>query len=126
VYPRRGAGVFWQVDATHLQHDDPAERLVQARAIRQLLSTSSHAVMLGDLNAQPTTPEVRALTDVLVDTWKAAGAGPGYTSASPVPSQRIDYILHSPDGRTGAVDVLTSTRARIASDHLPVVADIAP
>jgi endonuclease/exonuclease/phosphatase family metal-dependent hydrolase len=82
--------------------------------------------VLGDLNAQPTTPEVRALTDVLVDAWAAAGHGRGYTSASPVPSQRIDYILHSSDGSTGAAAVLASTRARIASDHLPVVAALAP
>jgi endonuclease/exonuclease/phosphatase family metal-dependent hydrolase len=118
-------GVSWQVHATHLQHDDPAERLVQARAIRRLLGTPTHAVVLGDLNAQPTTPEIQALTDVLVDTWTVSGDGPGHTSASPEPSQRIDYILHSPDARTCAAAVLTSTPATIASDHLPVVADIA-
>jgi endonuclease/exonuclease/phosphatase family metal-dependent hydrolase len=119
-------GVSWLVHATHLQHDDPAERLVQARAISQLLGTANHAVvLLADLNAQSTTPEVRALIDVLVDSWEVAGVGPGHTSASPVPSQRIDYILQSPDTRTCAATVLTSTPANITSDHLPVVAEIA-
>jgi endonuclease/exonuclease/phosphatase family metal-dependent hydrolase len=119
-------GGSWQVHVTHLQHDDPAERLVQARAIRRLLGTPNHGVvLLGDLNAQPTTPEVQALTGVLVDTWAVAGDGPGHTSASPVPSQRIDYVLQSPDARTCAAAVLTSTPASIASDHLPVVAEIA-
>jgi endonuclease/exonuclease/phosphatase family metal-dependent hydrolase len=117
-------GVSWQVYATHLQHDDPAERLIQARAARHLLGTPERTVLVGDLNAQPTTPEVRALTDVLVDTWEAAGDGPGHTSASPTPSQRIDYILRSCDTGTRAVAVLTSAPASIASDHLPVVADI--
>jgi endonuclease/exonuclease/phosphatase family metal-dependent hydrolase len=117
-------GVSWQVHVTHLQHDDPAERLVQARAIGLLLGTPGHTVILGDLNAQPHTPEVRALTDILVDTWAAAGGGPGHTSASPVPSQRIDYILQSRDTRTRATAVLTSTLASTASDHLPVVADL--
>jgi endonuclease/exonuclease/phosphatase family metal-dependent hydrolase len=41
-----------------------------------------------------------------------------------VPSQRIDYILQSPDTRTRAAAVLTSAPASIASDHLPVIADI--
>lgn len=118
-------GGFWQAYVTHLQHDDRAARLVQAQAIRQLLGTAEDPVVLmGDLNAQATTPEVRALTDVLVDTWAAAGVGRGYTSASPVPTQRIDYVLQSPGGRTCAAFVVSSMPGRIASDHLPVVADV--
>ncbi|WP_242625367.1 endonuclease/exonuclease/phosphatase family protein [Krasilnikovia cinnamomea] len=117
-------GVVWRVYATHLQHDDPDERLVQARAIRQILGTPQHTVVLADLNAQPTTPEVRALTDALVDSWAAAGTGPGNTSASPAPTQRIDYVLHSADTRSRTVTVLTSPPASIASDHLPVLADL--
>ncbi|WP_412753700.1 endonuclease/exonuclease/phosphatase family protein [Krasilnikovia sp. M28-CT-15] len=119
-------GIVWQVYATHLQHNDPDERLLQARAIRQILGTLEHAVVLADLNAQPTTPEVLALTDVLTDSWAAAGTGPGYTSASPAPTQRIDYVLHSPDVRSRTAVVLTSPPASIASDHLPVVADLDP
>ncbi|BFU45483.1 endonuclease/exonuclease/phosphatase family protein [Krasilnikovia sp. MM14-A1004] len=118
-------GVIWQVYATHLQHDDPGERLAQARAIRRILGAPEHTIVLADLNAQPTTPEVRALTDVLVDGWAAAGTGPGHTSASPAPTQRIDYVLHSPDVRSRSVVVLASPPAGIASDHLPVVADVA-
>jgi endonuclease/exonuclease/phosphatase family metal-dependent hydrolase len=119
-------GVSWQVYVTHLQHDDRAARLVQAQWIRQMLGAPEHPlVLMGDLNAQPTTPEVRALTDVLVDTWAVAGAGRGYTSASPVPTQRIDYVLHSPALRTSAASVVGSMPGRIASDHLPVVVDVA-
>lgn len=119
-------GTPWVVHATHLQHDDPAERLVQARAVNGLLGTRRRLIVMGDLNAQPTTAEIRALADGLVDTWQAAGSGPGYTSSCPVPSQRIDYILHSPDVGTVGAAVVGSARARIASDHLPVVADIGP
>jgi endonuclease/exonuclease/phosphatase family metal-dependent hydrolase len=119
-------GVSWQVHATHLQHDDPAERLVQAQAVSRLLASSNHrVVLLGDLNAQPTTLEVQALTDVLVDAWDAAGVGPGHTSTSSAPNQRIDYVMHSSDVRTTAAAVLTSAPANIASDHLPIVADVA-
>jgi len=117
-------GVVWCVYATHLQHDDPDERLVQARAIRQVLGTPEHTVLLADLNAQPTTPEVLILTDVLVDSWAVAGTGPGHTSASPAPTQRIDYVLHSPDVRSRVAVVLTSPPASIASDHLPVLVDV--
>jgi len=119
-------GVSWQIYTTHLQHNDAAERLAQARAISQLIGTPNHAVvLLGDLNAIPDTPEVRAITGSLVDTWQGSIGWLGYTAPNPVPYRRIDYVMRSPDGPARA-GVITSLRARIASDHLPVVADLAP
>lgn len=119
-------GVSWQIYTTHLQHNDAAERLAQARAISQLVGTPNHAVvLLGDLNATPDTPEVRAITGGLVDTWHGSVGWLGYTSPNPLPYRRIDYVMRSADGCARA-GVVTSLRARIASDHLPVVADLAP
>ena len=114
-----------QVHVTHLQHNDAAERLAQAQAIVRLLDRSREpAVLLGDLNAEPGTPEVTTLTTPLADAW-VAGTGPGHTFPSEAPTRRIDYVLASPDLRPRHAAVITTPDAVAASDHLPVVADLA-
>jgi endonuclease/exonuclease/phosphatase family metal-dependent hydrolase len=82
-------------------------------------------ILLGDLNATPGTPEIRALTGGLADAW-AAGRCFGHTFPAPVAYRRIDYVLHSSACRASAATVVGSLAARTASDHLPVVADMAP
>lgn len=119
-------GVPVQVYNTHLQHNDATERLAQAREIVDLIGASDDpVVLLGDLNATPEAPEIRTLTDTLVDAWQAAGNGPGYTYPTENPDRRIDYIMRSPDVVVRAVAVLTSSLAATASDHLPVVGHLA-
>jgi endonuclease/exonuclease/phosphatase family metal-dependent hydrolase len=114
----------WQVYTTHLQPNDPAERLAQARAVAERIGAPDHPlILLGDLNATPGTPEIRALTGGLADAW-AAGRCVGHTFPAPLPYRRIDYVLHSPACRASAATVAGSLTARIASDHLPVVADM--
>lgn len=78
-------------------------------------------VILGDLNARPEAPEIVALTDDLVDAWAAAGTGPGYTFDASTPHARIDYVLSSDDVVTHMAAVVTTD----ASDHFPVVVDLA-
>jgi endonuclease/exonuclease/phosphatase family metal-dependent hydrolase len=113
-----------QVYDTHLQHNDAAERLAQARAIVPLVADPGDpVVLLGDLNATPGAPEIRTLTGTLVDGWAAVGVGAGYTHPSGRPSRRIDYVMVSPDV---VVDSIAVPRSGAASDHLPVVADLSP
>jgi endonuclease/exonuclease/phosphatase family metal-dependent hydrolase len=81
---------------------------------------------LGDFNATAGMPEMRVLTGGLVDAWPTAGARCGNTFPSPFPYRRIDYVLHSRACRALVAGVVGSLPARIASDHLAVVADIAP
>ncbi|HKY67745.1 MAG TPA: endonuclease/exonuclease/phosphatase family protein, partial [Acidimicrobiales bacterium] len=77
-------------------------------------------VLLGDMNAGPETPEMRALTTVLVDAWAAVGAGDGHTFPARRPIARIDHVLvHGPVRPVGAEVVDTR-----ASDHRPVVVDV--
>jgi endonuclease/exonuclease/phosphatase family metal-dependent hydrolase len=98
-------------------------------------------LLAADLNAPPDSPEVGALTGVLVDTWVAGGGDPaGVTLSSGNPfapreaqrqiDQRIDYVLARP-GTTGRP--LAVERAFVAgdpvdglhpSDHYAVVADL--
>jgi endonuclease/exonuclease/phosphatase family metal-dependent hydrolase len=115
-------GIPVRVFNTHLQHDSQVERLAQVDRIREvLLNADESVVLLGDLNAVPATPEIEGLTDLLVDAWVTAGVGDGFTFDAATPHARIDYVMSSGDivARTAAV-VTTD-----ASDHLPVVADLA-
>jgi endonuclease/exonuclease/phosphatase family metal-dependent hydrolase len=120
-----------------------AQRLAQTRALGALLTDPARdgplpVLLTADLNAAPATPEIRALTDVLVDAW-VAGADAGHTlrSANPLAprgagwllDQRIDYVLAR--AGTPARPVVVE-RAFVAgdrrdgappSDHDAVVAD---
>jgi endonuclease/exonuclease/phosphatase family metal-dependent hydrolase len=107
---------------THLQHDSQVERLAQVDLIRQVLATADRSVvLLGDLNATPDSPEIGGLTDLVVDAWVTAGVGDGFTYDAATPHARIDYVMSSGDVVARTAAVVTSD----ASDHLPVVVDLA-
>ena len=98
-------------------------------------------ILTADLNAPPTSPEIRVLTDVMVDAWVAGGGDPqgGHTlstrnelasHAAWQIDHRIDYVLARPGRRARNVVV---ERAFVAvekhgglqpSDHFAVVADL--
>jgi endonuclease/exonuclease/phosphatase family metal-dependent hydrolase len=119
-------GVPVQVYNTHLQHDNAPERIAQAQAITQLIGTPQDSVvLLGDLNATPDAVEIRTLVEDLVDAWEEAGVGDGATFPTENPQARIDYVMHSADVVARAVAVVASPVAVSASDHRPVVADVA-
>ncbi|GAA1603625.1 MULTISPECIES: endonuclease/exonuclease/phosphatase family protein [Kribbella] len=104
---------------THLTSNNNAERLEQAQKVVELLSGSTTPTLLvGDLNAIPTAPEIKTLTAVYDDTWAEVGDGPGYTIEADNPTKRIDFQLHS-DGLRPVRAVVPVTPA---SDHLPVLA----
>jgi endonuclease/exonuclease/phosphatase family metal-dependent hydrolase len=79
--------------------------------------------LLGDLNAEPDKPELKAIYQAgFVDALHAGGKDDAFTFWDPVPTpgRRIDYIFVTPDLKVGAVNVIQVR----ASDHLPVVAEI--
>jgi endonuclease/exonuclease/phosphatase family metal-dependent hydrolase len=111
-------GVDLRFANTHLTSNNNAERLEQSKKMVELLAGSTTATMLvGDLNARPTAPEVTTLTQVWRDTWPEVGVGPGYTIEADNPTARIDYLLHSAAIRPTAAQVISTN----GSDHLPVV-----
>lgn len=130
--------VDWELDLAAL-------RLAQTRTLAALLTDPSRdgplpVLLMADLNAPPSTPEIRALTDVMVDAWIAGGgaADAGHTLRSDNPlapreawqiDHRIDYIMARPGTPERPVTV---ERAFVAgdphdglppSDHSAVVAD---
>lgn len=97
-------------------------------------------LLTADLNAPPDAIEVATLTDVMTDTWVAAGGAPDAATLSsdnpyaPLEAerqidQRIDYLL----ARVAASRAVTATQAFTVhgpidgvhpSDHAPVAVDL--
>ena len=93
-------------------------------------------LLTADLNAAPGTPEIRALTDVMVDAWVAAGGGAdgGHTLRAGNPlaprgawwllDRRIDYVLARPVVVERAFVAGDPRDGVVVSDHDAVVADL--
>lgn len=117
-------GTIVRVAVTHLQNRAQRERREQAAHIVDHLAADGApldaTVLVGDMNAGPDAPEMRTLTAGLVDVWASVGHGPGHTFSAPSPFARIDHVLVSPHLTPVAADVIDT----LASDHLPVVADL--
>jgi endonuclease/exonuclease/phosphatase family metal-dependent hydrolase len=137
----------WKLDDGHVR-----ER--QAVAVAALARTWAAdaplpPVVVGDLNAEPDSNEVRFLCGLAAlagrsayfqDAWRVAGLGPGYTwdNANPFaahalePNRRIDYVLvgppMGPHGRGRIENArlgFTEPRGDVfPSDHFGVVADL--
>jgi len=122
VIDKQGARVH--VYTTHLDYRaDPSVRQTQVDETLDVLAEDAGEarVFVGDLNATPDAPELAPLWPVLTDSWSAAPADqPGLTYPAITPTKRIDYVTASTE-----VKVVTSRVVEtVASDHLPVVADL--
>jgi endonuclease/exonuclease/phosphatase family metal-dependent hydrolase len=121
-------GVRLRFYNTHL-HTVEADRILQIPAIRDALGKSDGPlVLVGDLNATPAEQSMQTLFTLLKDAWGGRGGTSGFTSpAAPRrdPARRIDYILVSGDIAVSSVDVPVDPNTRMASDHYPVLAEIA-
>jgi len=112
------------VVATHLHHiaEEPGPRLAQIPVLLEFWGSADHSVLMGDLNAEPTWPEMELILNAgMVDAWSEGGQGPGLTWPADDPFQRIDWIWLSPDLQAIAAETVEST----VSDHRAVVADLA-
>ncbi len=107
-----------RIVATHLGLR-PAERSVQVARILQLFDADPMppTVLLGDFNAW----RPRSLRDI--DAHFGMSTAPR-TFPSPLPIVAFDRIWVSPPSACVELRVHTSRIARIASDHLPLVATI--
>lgn len=110
-----------RVTSVHLQHraSNTPTRLDQLAALADAETVTPPALLAGDLNATPGSPEVTFLTDAgWVSAIDVAGDPDALTSTSTDPTERIDWIFGQ--GVTfESAEVLTG---QTESDHLPVVA----
>ena len=117
------AGTPIRVFDTHLDYRaDPAVRRQQVADMLAVIGTGGDTatVLFGDLNAQPQAPELQPLFARLRDAWPAA-AGGGFTIPADAPARRIDFVLIS----SGITVRDVRVPATAASDHRPVVVDLA-
>jgi len=107
---------------THLDYQHADNRLYEARQLLAALAEAKGPVILtGDLNDEPAGETYKFLAARYADAW-AGAPGAGLTYPADKPSKRIDYVLF--DARAG----LRARGARVvetlASDHLPLVAEL--
>lgn len=117
--------------ATHLNHRNAAERLAQAKHMLTAVPADIPAIIAGDLNAVPESPEIRALTEKYLDATARplpARADPRaeerlLTWPADRPRSKIDYVLPGPAAAWRAIEAVVIPEA-VASDHRPVLAVI--
>ena len=94
------------------------------RQLHELLAYTAEApaprVLVGDFNANPDSHEIGRVLGQFENGFALGGTGSGYTSPAEAPQETIDYVFVSPDIHIVSAKVMPS----LASDHLPVVADL--
>jgi len=81
-------------------------------------------VLCGDFNCGPRSAAYRRLSRVIRDAQRDPGLQPQRTWFSPWPLTRIDYVFVSGHIAVTNVGTAQGQLARVASDHLPVVAEL--
>jgi endonuclease/exonuclease/phosphatase family metal-dependent hydrolase len=116
-------GLPVHVYTTHLDYRaDPAVREAQVADTLRILGEDPHGarqVLLGDFNAEHAATELAPLWTKLTDAWTSAA--PGFTYPADVPAKRIDFATMSAGIQARGAAVVDT----LASDHRPVVADLA-
>lgn len=116
------AGVPFLVCGTHLALDQE-ERCAQVRVLRTLLVADAvTSIVAGDLNETAERPAWRALVAGMTD---AAGADTTPTFPARAPEHRIDVVFVDPACQVRGYRVVDTPASKVASDHLPVLVDLA-
>lgn len=96
-----------------------AEREIQIKEMVEIAGKSNGPkVIMGDLNATPKSNEMKPLYANYLDVF--AHNPQAYTYPADNPAKRIDYIFTSNDIQTVNSKVINS----LASDHLPIIAEV--
>jgi endonuclease/exonuclease/phosphatase family metal-dependent hydrolase len=110
---------------------DVRERLLQVEALlaRDMVEAACEdgaTVLCGDFNAHPRSAVYKRLAASLNDAQRSRAARfrPAGSFPSLLPCLRIDHVFVSPSIEVQRWQVCSSWRARLASDHLPVVVDL--
>ncbi|BBK36965.1 endonuclease [Allostella sp. ATCC 35155] len=82
-------------------------------------------ILIGDFNAVPRSRAYARMAARFRDAQRATGSVPRPTFPARLPVIRIDHIFVSPAVRVLRTEVVRSTLARVASDHLPLLMDFA-
>jgi endonuclease/exonuclease/phosphatase family metal-dependent hydrolase len=83
-----------------------------------------HRMVCGDLNATPASQVYRRLASELRDVQRLVGGRPKPTWFAPLPIVRIDHMFVDRSIEVSSTSVPRTRLSRVASDHLPLVADL--
>jgi endonuclease/exonuclease/phosphatase family metal-dependent hydrolase len=122
------AGSTVQVITTHLGLT-AGERRVQVDALLGpdwLGHADCHAprILLGDFNAIPESRAYRRLVRAMHCAQRLAGRRPQATFPSALPLLALDHVFIEAPGVRATTQVIGTPLARLASNHLPVLANI--
>ena len=132
----KASGRAFVVFSVHFDHEGVQARRESAHLmLRQMQAIAGPlpALLLGDLNATPTSEPVQILAASLRDAFRESEAPPygpvgtfnDFKLDAPL-LDRIDYVFLSPGWKVLRYAALTDThQARFPSDHLPVVVQLA-
>lgn len=124
----RWRGHSFTVAGTHLDLE-PSARLRHARELEQVLAafgpSDAPTVVAGDINDEPGSPPWLTLSTDRVDAFAAAGTGTGYTFSAENPRRRIDGVFVSDRLQVVSASVVDSADVPLASDHRPVLVELA-
>ncbi|WP_254901289.1 endonuclease/exonuclease/phosphatase family protein [Tuberibacillus sp. Marseille-P3662] len=115
----KGAKLWFYV--THLDYrSEPIVRQMQVEDMLNVMQAHNNKILVGDMNATPKADELQPLFQRFKDTWDITQQDEGLTYPAYAPTKKIDYILTTPDMDVQSTDVIQT----MASDHLPVTADV--
>ncbi|GAA1792743.1 endonuclease [Planosporangium flavigriseum] len=119
-------GTRFAVAGSHLATDS-RERPAQAEHLRRLLAQADEPLLLGiDLNETPDGGAWRTLAGAgLIDAATTMGRAEIPTFPVTEPRRRIDAIFVDPRCEVGDYRVFDPPEARRASDHFPLLAEVA-
>ena len=87
-------------------------------------SEGKSQILIGDLNSIGQSAAYRQVARRMKDVQLQTGAKARATFPSRFPLMRLDHILVSDDIEVLDAQVIADPRARIASDHLPLMATV--
>jgi endonuclease/exonuclease/phosphatase family metal-dependent hydrolase len=113
--------------STHLDQRHDENRTASAKQLAGWLEELDHpTIVVGDLNAGPTSDAVKALEAIgLRSAVPDDAPGTNHDYGKFEPTKRIDHILVSSHWQVGEAQVVTEKpKGRFPSDHWPIVVDL--
>ncbi len=84
----------------------------------------SPKILLGDFNAVRSSLAYRQISSQFADAWANEAGPPAKTFPARLPLVRIDHIFVERSMKVTEVGVVNGRAARMASDHLPLYANV--
>ncbi len=108
---------------THLSHESPSTRLQQVAELKTSLESDPiPAILVGDFNFEPKTPQYGLILEGWLDTARKFGNA-GATFPSSGPNRRIDFVFARPKDRWRVISAEVIAEPT-ASDHCPVLIEL--